>query len=61
MEKARKERWGILTDGILMPGFESQDEAEKYIKSHPNLRNPVVVQLGCDYSRDEWQEGFWWD
>lgn len=39
-----KERWGIHVDGIKMPGFNSEEEANKYKENKLKGKDAVVFQ-----------------
>jgi hypothetical protein len=38
-----KGRWGINVDGIIMPGFDSKNEAQGHIDRNPELQRKKAI------------------
>ena len=50
----QKERWAIHVDGILIPGFESEEKAKNHIREKKlDKKEAVVVKLRDFEPREE--------
>jgi hypothetical protein len=49
-----QEKWAILVDGIHMPGFNSQAEAQGFIDRDPDLKKKGALAVPLGKSEESW-------